>query len=77
VTCWTHQLGSGPLPGIMSKKLFSNLTFGTRFTFYGKTYVKIALNLAEDANRQGHVFMYEMEVEPTECEERTGKSETS
>jgi len=26
----------------MSKKLFGDLTFGTRFTFYGKTYIKIA-----------------------------------
>ena len=61
----------------MSKKLFSDLTLGTRLTFYGKTYTKIALNLAEDENRHGNIFMSEMEVEPIECDERTGKSETS
>lgn len=58
----------------MSKKPFRELTFGTRFTFYGKTYTKIALNLAEDENRHGHVFMYEMEVEPIEGEAGSGPS---
>jgi len=52
--------------GNMSKKPFRELTFGTKFTFHGKTYVKIALNLAEDEKRHGHVFMYEMGVEPIE-----------
>jgi hypothetical protein len=61
----------------MSKKFFGELTFGTRFTFYGKTYAKIALNMAEDENRHGNIFMSEMEVEPIEWKERTGKSETS
>ena len=27
----------------MDKKLLGDLAFGTRFTFYGKTYAKIAL----------------------------------
>ena len=39
----------------MSKKLFGDLAFGTRFIFYGKTYIKIALNLAEDEKRNGHL----------------------
>jgi len=41
----------------MDKRLFAELAFGTRFIFYAKTYTKIALNLAEDENRHGHVFM--------------------
>ena len=61
---WSPDLKTG----MMSKKLFGDLTFGTRFTFYGKTYVKIALNMAEDEKRHGHIFMTEMEVEPIECD---------
>ena len=37
----------------MGKKLFGDLTFGTRFAFYGKTYIKIALNMAEDEKHNG------------------------
>jgi len=59
----------------MTKKVFRELSFGDRFTFRGKTYTKIALNLAEDENRHGHVFMYEMEVEPIESDPRTGDLE--
>ena len=70
---WSHDLKTG----IMSKKLFGDLTFGTRFTFYGKTYIKIALNMAEDENRHGHIFMTKMEVEPIECDEQPGKPETT
>jgi hypothetical protein len=66
-----------PLPVNMSKKLFSDLTFGTRFTFYGKTYVKIALNMAEDENRHGHIFMSELQVELIEWDEWTGEPETT
>jgi len=33
--------------------------------------------MAEDENRHGNIFMSEMKVEPIECDERTGKSETS
>jgi len=58
----------------MSNKLFSDLTFGSRFTFYGKTYTKIALNMAEDENRHGHIFMYSMQVEPIEGDAQTGKT---
>jgi hypothetical protein len=47
----------------MDKKLFGDLTFRTRFIFYGKTYTKIALNMAEDESRHGHIFMDEVEVE--------------
>ena len=57
----------------MSKKAFRELTFGARFTFRGRTFTKVALNLAEDENRHGHVFMYEMEVEPIEGEAEGGK----
>ena len=66
---WTLQLDNAPTDrktGIMSMKLFRELTFGTKFTYCGKTYVKLALNLAEDEKRHGHVFMYEMGVEPIE-----------
>jgi len=66
---WTLQLDNGPTDlttGNMSKKPFRELTFGTKFTFHGKTYVKIALNMAEDEKRHGHIFMYEMGVEPIE-----------
>ena len=41
----------------MDKKLFGDLAFGTRFTFYRKTYTKIALNMAEDEKRHGNIFM--------------------
>jgi len=40
----------------MDKKLFGDLPFGTRFIFYGKTYTKIALNMAEDEKRYGNTF---------------------
>jgi hypothetical protein len=50
----------------MSKKLFSNLAFGTRFAFHGKTQIKIALNMAEDENRNGNIFQAETQVEPIE-----------
>ena len=56
----------------MGKKLFGDLTFGTRFTFYGKTYIKIALNMAEDEKRYGNIFQTETEVAPVECDPRTG-----
>ena len=55
----------------MSKKLFGDLTFGTRFTFYGKSYVKIALNMAEDEKRNGHILQTGTEVESIECDPRT------
>ena len=58
---------------ITDKKPFGDLAFGCRFIFYGKTYTKIALNMAEDEKRQGNVFMYQMEVEPIEGEAGTGK----
>jgi hypothetical protein len=61
----------------MSKKPFSELTFGTRFTFYGKTYTKIALKMAEDEKRHGHIFMSAMPVEPTECDAPPGKPEAT
>jgi len=67
---WSPDLKTG----IMNKKLFGELTFGTRFTFYGKTYIKIALNLADDENRHGHIFQTETQVEPFECDAQTGKS---
>ena len=59
--------------GIVSMKPFH----GTRFTFIGKTYVKVALNMAEDEKRHGHIFMYEMQVEPIESDAPTGKPETT
>ena len=44
--------------GIMDKKLFGDLPFGTRFIFYGKTYTKIALNMAEDEKRYESAVVY-------------------
>ena len=63
--------------GIVSMKLFHELEFGARFTFFGKTYVKVALNMAEDEKRHGHIFMYEMQVEPIESDAPMGKPETT
>ena len=54
----------------MDKKIFGDLAFGARFIFYGKTYTKIALNMAE--KRYGSIFQTETEVEPIECDPRTG-----
>ena len=56
----------------MDKKLLGDLAFGTRFIFYGKTYTRIALNMAEDERRNGHILQAETEVEPIECDPRTG-----
>ncbi|PYS13718.1 MAG: hypothetical protein DMG17_18225 [Acidobacteria bacterium] len=56
----------------MDKKLFGDLPFGTRFIFYGKTYTKIALNMAEDEKRYGNTFQTGTEVEPIECDPQTG-----
>ncbi len=42
----------------MDKKLFGDLPFGTRFIFYGKTYTKIALNMAEDEKRYESAVVY-------------------
>ncbi len=56
----------------MDKKLFGDLAFGTRFICYGKTCTKIALNMAEDEKRNGHILQAETEVEPVECDPRTG-----
>ena len=46
----------------MDKKLFGDLPFGTRFTYCGKTYTKIALNMPEDEKRHGHIFMSKMRL---------------
>ena len=56
----------------MDKKIFGDLAFGTRFIFYGKTYTKIALNMAEDEKRSGNISQTGTEVEPVECDSRTG-----
>jgi hypothetical protein len=56
----------------MDKKLFGNPAFGTGFIFYGKTYTRIALNMAEDEKRHGHIFMTETQVDAIESEPRTG-----
>ena len=63
--------------GIVSMKPFHELEFGTRFTFIGKSYVKVALNMAEDEKRHGHIFMYKMQVEPIESDAPPGKPEVS
>ena len=61
----------------MSNKLFGDLAFGTRFAFYGKTHIKIALNMAEDEKRHGHIFMYEMQVERIESDAQPAKLEST
>ena len=63
--------------GIMSKKRFRELSLETRFTFFGKTYVKIAPSMAEDESRHGHIFMDEEEVEPIESDAPMGKLEAT
>jgi hypothetical protein len=61
----------------MDKKLFGDLAFRTRFIFYGKTYTKIALNMAEDEKRHGHIFMTETQVDSIECDAQSAKSEST
>jgi len=61
----------------MSKKFFGDLTFGTRFTFYAKTYIKIALSMAEGEKRYAHIFQNETQVEPIECDAQGGKAGTT
>jgi hypothetical protein len=61
----------------MSKKLFGDLTFGTRFTFYGKTYVKIALSMAEDEKRYGNIFLAETPSDTIERDAQPGKPDAS
>ena len=63
--------------GMMSKKLFGDLTFGTRFTFYGKTSVKIALSMAEDEKRYGNIFLAETPIDTIERDAPPGKPETT
>jgi len=61
----------------MSNKLFGDLAFGTRFAFYGKTHIQIALNMAEDEKRHGHIFMYEMHVERIASDAQPAKLEST
>jgi len=56
----------------MDKKPLGDLAFATRFIFYGNTYTKIALNMAEDEKRYGNTFQTGTEVEPIECDPQTG-----
>ncbi len=62
---------------MMSKKLFGELTFGTRFRFYGKTYVKIALSMAEDEKHHGHILLAETPVDSIECDAQPAKPEST
>ena len=61
----------------MDKKPLGDLAFGTRFIFYGKTYTKIALNMAEDEKRHGHIFMTETQVDSIECDTQPAKPEST
>ena len=61
----------------MSKKRFRELSLETRFTFFGRTYVKIAPSTAKNESRNGHIFMDEVEVEPIECDAPPGKPEAT
>jgi len=62
------QLGIGSARRI----LIGDPAFETRFIFYGKTYAKIALNMAEDEKCNGNIFQSETKVEPIECKLRIG-----
>jgi hypothetical protein len=42
---------------------FKEVPIGARFTFRGREYLKLALSVADDDKRDGHVFQYECEVE--------------
>ena len=43
---------------------FYELAIGARFFFRGRRYEKLAMGLAEDEDRIGHVFMAGVEVTP-------------
>ena len=58
----------------MDKKPLGDLAFATRFIFYGNTYTKIALNMAEDEKHRGHIFMTETKVEPIESDAPKAKT---
>ena len=45
------------------KYFFGELPLGTEFEFFGVKYRKLGLSMAEDANRDGHVFMGEASVD--------------
>ncbi len=42
---------------------FRELPVGARFTYRGRLFVKLALSMAEDEQRNGTIFPDEMEVE--------------
>lgn len=42
---------------------FQNVAIHTRFQFRGKTFTKIALRMAQDSERTGHLFLGETEIE--------------
>ena len=41
---------------------FYELAVGARFFFWGRRYVKLAMSMAEDEDRVGHIFQAETEV---------------
>ena len=45
------------------KMTFKDVPIGARFTFHGKEFTKLALSMADDEKRDGHIFQYETEVE--------------
>jgi hypothetical protein len=51
-------------------KTFGALRVGERFRFGGVDYKKTALTLAENSEREGHVFLEETEVEVIEEQKR-------
>jgi hypothetical protein len=50
----------------MNKTIFGALPLGSRFSVRGRSFVKIAMSFAEDAERMGNVFMAETEVDAVE-----------
>jgi hypothetical protein len=77
VRCWTYRLGCAPLTWNHEQKAFQRFGFWNPIHILREDLCKIALNMAEDENRHGHIFMSAMPVEPTECDAHPGRPETS
>jgi hypothetical protein len=54
------KLDGYPVPMQMK---FHQVPMGAKFNFHGETFTKVALGMAEDEHRTGHIFRYEYEVE--------------
>jgi hypothetical protein len=50
---------------------FAQIEIGGRFIFHGIEYTKMALGMAENSQRIGHVFQYQAIVQPIPDKEKT------